>query len=453
VKVMKFGGSCLQTAAGLGRMLEIVKKEPRPVAIVLSALKGVTDELISLGERARTSPIDLATLRARHDEALEGLSSERRSTAVRGLEAHFSELERVLKGIAFLGEVPPRTHDRLLSFGERLSVVLATEHLREAGLPAKPLVADEAGVVTTAEPGDARVLPRAWGLARERLREDDDVVYVVTGYVGRDEEGHLTTLGRGGSDYTATFLAAALGGVCVLWKDTPGLLTADPRVVQSPRVIERIGHVDALELAHYGLPAVAEKALYPAMKAGTPIEVRSFQGTEAPTLVGPEEVPALAITFVRDVVMLDLEDKGQGEGDGADFALKGRVLRALAGLLEGLADAGAFPLLLTEASPRGETTIVVKAAHLGLVRAAISRRTGGLDANVRTGLSAVSLIGSGMRGKIGFAASVFECLAREKINIVAIAQTASERNISVVVSRSDAENAVRALHARFVQAS
>jgi aspartate kinase len=451
MKVMKFGGSCLQSASGLSRLIELVAREPRPLTIVLSALKGVTDDLIALtetavkGDNGENAP-RLATLRKRHEEALVGLKGSERDAASQAIESHLGELTGLLSGIAALREAPPRARDQILSIGERLSVALATAHLRAANLPALAKVADEAGIVTTAEPQDARIKDEAYRLARERLPEDQDAVFVVTGFIGRDPDGRITTLGRGGSDYTATFLAAALGGPAILWKDTAGLLTSDPRVVSDTRIIERIGYIDALELAHYGLQAVAEKALYPAMKAGTPIEIRSFVDGAAPSSIGPEATDAIAITYVRDVVMLDLVDLEPDE------TVRGRVLRTLAALLESFADAGTYPLLVTEASPRGETTIVLKAAHLAQARAAVAKGpTGpGLSTNVRTGLAAVSLIGSGMRGKIGFAASVFETLAKARVNIVAIAQTASERNISVVVARDQAEDAVRALHKRFV---
>lgn len=458
MKVMKFGGSCLQSAAGLKRMIELVAREARPLAIVLSALKGVTDDLIALTESAaKGAPPEqegrLADLRKRHEEALRSLTGEPRAAAERGLEALLKELTELLKGVQFLREAPPRARDQILSIGERLSVALGTEHLKAAGLPAHSRVADEAGILTTAEPLDARIKEESFALARAKLPEDQDAVFVVTGFIGRDPEGRITTLGRGGSDYTATFLASALGGPCILWKDTPGLLTADPRVVADTRVIERIGYLDALELAHYGLQAVAEKALYPAMKASTPIEIRSFLDGTAPTMIGADASDAIAISWVRDVVMVDLVDLEPDE------SVRGRVLRSLAAMLSVFADAGTYPLLVTEASPRGETTIALKAAHLAQAREALARATGGsaampvtagISTSVRTGLSAVSLIGSGMKGRVGFAAAVFETLAKAKVNVVAIAQTASERNISVVVARDHAEDAVRALHKRFV---
>lgn len=462
VKVMKFGGSCLQSREGLLRMTDLIRREPRPLVIVLSALKGVTDGLIALADAAGRGEVpDLAPMRQRHADVLEVLRGAPRAQAARDLAALLGELERVLGGIAALGEVPERTRDRVIGLGERLSVVLARAHLEQEGIPARLLVAAEAGIVTTDEPGDARILPRAAGLAREALARDQEVVYVVPGFVGQDEGGRFTTLGRGGSDTTATFLAAALGGTAVLWKDTQGLLTADPRVVADPQVIERIHYLDVLELAHYGLPAIAEKAIQPARRAGVPIEIRSFLDGAEPSLIGDVQTTRLAITCVPEVVMVDLRDPGddpRGEaGDaparGRPDALEpgpGRVLHGIARFLDALGEAGVLPLIFTEASPAGEATVAIKAKHRAAVERALARRAVDLEVQARDGFAAVSLIGSGMRGRIGFAASVFACLAAEGINIDVIAQTASERNISVIVGRDQAQAAVRALHQRFV---
>jgi aspartate kinase len=450
---MKFGGSCLQSREGLLRMTELIRREPRPLIIVLSALKGVTDALIALVEEAGRGVVpDLAAMRRRHADVLEVLGPEQRRRAEAGLEPLFAELERTLRGIAAVGEVPDRARDRVIGMGERLSVVLGGECLSQEGIPAQVLVGEAAGIITTDEPGDARILPRSMGLARERFPQKD-VVYVVAGYVGQDEQGRFTTLGRGGSDTTATFLAAALGGTAVLWKDTQGLLTADPKVVPDPQVIERIHYLDVLELAHYGLPAIAEKAIHPARRAGVPIEIRSFLDGAAPSVIGDVETTRLAITCVPEVVMIDLRDPGDdldARNPHAPEPGPGRVLHGIARFLEALADAGALPLVLTESSPAGEATVAIKGKHRAAVEKALARRSLDLEVTVRDGFAAVSLIGSGMRGRIGFAASVFTCLAAEKINIASIAQSASERNISVIVARAQAHAAVRALHRRFV---
>src|SRR2546421_5619693 len=182
MKVMKFGGSCLQTASGLKRLLEIVAREPRPLAVVLSALKGVTDDLIALTDTAAkgepAADARLGLLRARHEEALAGLDAAPRDEGAREIEAHMGELVSLLSGVAALREAPPRARDAILSIGERLSVALASVRLRAQGLPAIARVADEAGIVTTAEPQDARIREDAYALARARLPEEQDVIFV-----------------------------------------------------------------------------------------------------------------------------------------------------------------------------------------------------------------------------------------------------------------------------------
>ena len=439
-------------------MIELIREEPRPLVIVLSALKGVTDELLGLVELAgQGRGVSIDGLRERHLKVLESLDGEPRAQAEITLEEHFTDLERVLGGVAALAEVHPSARDRVLSFGERLSIVLARAHLDAQGIPARCLVAEEAGILTTDEPGDSRILGRAREAVLERFSKREALVYVVAGFVGRDGAGRLTTIGRGGSDTTATFLASVLGGPAVLWKDTQGLLTGDPAVVRAPRVIERIHYMDALELAHYGLPAIAAKAIHPARRAGIPIEIRSFADGESPSAIGDYETSHLAISCVPEVVMIDmlgttgvssdLDDRGSEPAEPRP----GRVLLALARFLEGLAETGVAPLLLTEASPLGETTVVVRASDQAVVEQLLAHETPGLETSIRGGLAVVSLIGSGMRHRIGFAASVFATLAAEEINIEAIAQTASERNISVIVATGQAHAAVRALHTEFVE--
>jgi aspartate kinase len=460
MKVMKFGGSCLQSREGLERMIELIRTEPRPLVIVLSALKGVTDKLIAFGEAACTGEVpDVSAIERRHVEVLETLDGEPRAEAETRLAAHFADLRKLLSGIAALGEAPLTVRDRLLSFGERLSVILAAAHLASEGIPAQTRVAEEAGILTTDEAGDARILDRSRDAVMDTIGSAAaDTVHVVAGFIGRDGAGRLTTLGRGGSDTTATFLASVLGGPAVLWKDTSGLLTGDPRVVAAPQVIERVHYLDALELAHYGLPAIAAKALHPARRAGVTIEIRSFLSDAPPSIVGDVDSSALAITCVPEVVMIDLVgDEAtvvsnlQRAGGELAEPRPGRILSALARFLDDLGAAGVELLLLTHASPAGETTVGIQADHRETVESILANHTQGLQAQVRDGLAAVSLIGSGMRGRIGFAASVFSCLAAEGVNIESIAQTASERNISVVVKSESAQNAVRALHKQFVE--
>ncbi len=349
----------------------------------------------------------------------------------------FDELERTLLGVSYLGELSPRVRDRVLSCGERAACVLASALLAEGGVPVAPAGGEaESGLVTDRVHGDARVLAES----RERVRArygHGRYVFVVPGFIGRTRSGAITTLGRGGSDYTATFIGAALGATTTLWKDTAGLLTADPRIVAAPQRITHLHYLDALELAHYGTKAIADKAILPAMEAGTAIEIRGFAHPELCTRIDAEEADVLAVSSVSDAVMVDFLGTGR------------ETLRTLACLLETLADRNTYPLLLTEASPRGETSIVLKEADMDLIEELLEA-TGREQPEVRSGVGVVAVIGSRMRGRVGFAAAIFQCLATHGVNIAAIAQTASERNVSVIIERERVAEAVRALHARFL---
>jgi aspartate kinase len=285
--------------------------------------------------------------------------------------------------------------------------------------------------------GDARILPTSDQTLRERYT-NDPAVHLVPGFVARSRAGEITTLGRGGTDYSATYLGAVLGATTTLFKDTAGLLTSNPQIVEAPRRIERLHYLDALELAHYGTEAIADKAIVPAMEAGTAIEIRGFRNPEVRSRIDGGEADVLAVTCVRRAVMLDF------------LGLKGDMLRTLGVLFHSLADIGTYPLLVTEASPRGETSMVLKEADLPRLRRRLEDGRIKETPEITREVSVVSMIGSHMRGRVGMAASIFDCLATHRINILAIAQTASERNVSITVTRSHVDEAVCALHERFI---
>ncbi len=437
LRVYKFGGSCLTTPASLKRVQALIEGGGGPpVVCVFSALQGVTDRLLEMSRRALVGEVETGPLLAEHAAYLRSISDARRREAEARLAALAEELRRTLLGIGYLQEVSPRVKDRVASFGERAAVVLAETLLAEAGLPVEGCPDADPGFVTDGVHGDARNLPKSAEPVRRRY--SGARVYVVPGFVGRDEKGNVTTLGRGGSDYTATYIGAALGCDTTLWKDVEGLLTADPKIVADARPIDRLHYLDALELAHYGTKAIAEKAILPAVRAGTRIEIRGFQNPKLHSAIEGGEADVLAITCVRRAVMADF------------LGVNEDMLRTLAGIFHMFAETQTFPLLVTEASPRGETSIVLKEQDFPYLQAHLAAERLESPPKVQEDLGVVAVIGSHMRGRVGFAASIFQCLASHGINIVAIAQTASERNVSVIVKREVVEEAVRALHARCI---
>jgi len=438
LSVMKFGGSCLTTPASLGLVrARIEEAGGAPVVCVFSALQGVTDRLLGMAKQALAGEVDTAPLHGEHAAFLAPVAEGPRLAALARLDSLTDELRRTLLGINYLQEISPRTKDRVASFGERAIVILAEALLGHAGLPVQGFPDADTGLTTDGTHGDARILPSSADEVRRRFRGADRV-FIVPGFVGRDERGEVTTLGRGGSDYTATYIGAALGVDTTLWKDVEGLLTSDPKIVKDARMIARLHYLDALELAHYGVKAIAEKAILPAMRARTRIAIRGFLNPAVVSTIEDGEADVLAITCVRRATMVDFT----GPHDD--------MLRALGRIFAMFADTHTFPLLLTEASPRGETSIVLKEEDYPRLAQHLAKERLETPPSVAENLGAVAVIGSHMRGRVGFAASIFQCLASHRINIVAIAQTASERNVSVIVDRKVVEEAVRALHDRFI---
>ncbi|MEZ6184795.1 MAG: hypothetical protein R3F62_07275 [Planctomycetota bacterium] len=282
MRVLKFGGSCLQDGVGLPRVVERVVAAGEPTVVVLSALKGVTDRL-----RSPTSA-DLEPLRATHARLLVPLSGAPRAQAEAALEAASAELAELVAA-----PPTPARADRLLGWGERTLTALARAHFAQRGHPVEHLEGAAAGLVTDATHGHARLLPEARERARAALADVGTVL--VPGFVGQTPSGVWTTLGRGGSDTTAAFLGVALDAPVILYKDT-ALLSADPAWVPEARVLSAVDPRAALALAEAGLPAIAADALR--LADGRPLEVRAFHGQDR-SVIAPDAPPVPAVAWVR----------------------------------------------------------------------------------------------------------------------------------------------------------
>ncbi|MEM3031129.1 MAG: aspartate kinase [Candidatus Micrarchaeia archaeon] len=433
--VMKFGGSCLNSDEDIRRTVRIVREHGRPV-VVLSALKGVTDELIAQEKAALAGGFDLDKIEDIHRRALSGLKPETQVKANNRIHGKIEELRKLYTAVSYLGEITPAQHDRIVSFGERTVIEIAAAYFNEAGLPAVPLWGAEAGIVTNDHFGDAVILEESAELVRQKLPHDK--VPVVAGFVGVTKENQITTLGRGGSDYTATFIAAALGSACILWKDVDGLMTADPKIVPEARVVKKMNYLDAMEIAHYGSKVIQEKSILPAMIHKVPIHIRNVNEKGEGTLISQEVGDSMVVSTVKNVAIIDL------------LGYTG-MLDVLSRVLQELARDGIYPLLITESSACGEVSIVVEEGKAGRIEKAAKVLMAGKKMTVDRGLGMVSIIGSVMRGRVGTAAAVFDCLAEERINIITISQSASERSISVVIEGDKVQKAAQALHRKFVK--
>ena len=460
ISIHKFGGASLADASAIAHAVEIaVAQEPRSV-VVVSALAGVTDALLDGAGRAaagdeRALTTTAAELRERHRAIATKLlraSPERRAILAQ-IDEDMAELGALAHGLAVLRELTPRTSDYIAARGERLSARILAAALSRAGRHAT-FIDGTAVIRTNGQFGGASAdLGATDRAARGTLLPvlKRGVTPVVPGFIGATPGGEVATLGRGGSDLSATLLGRALRAASVtLWKDVPGLLTADPRIVTDARVIPQLNAREAAELAYYGAKVLHPRALTPLVGRSTPLFVRPFAdpvaaGTEISGRRTLARYPVKALSAVSAQALVTVSGNGM-------LGVPGIAARTFAALHR----EGVSVSLITQASSEHSICFTVPAGSAERARASvveafadeIARRE--IDeVDVESGLATLAVVGLGMHGSPGVAARVFSALADGRINIVAIAQGSSELNISAVVPESDLPAAMRRVHAEF----
>jgi aspartate kinase len=456
---MKFGGSLLARKNGLLKCADIVKRFSRRnrVVVVVSAIGDVTDLLLDLAAAAQKSEhqrteILLDRLRSIHMQALKQLSGQRRTEADGVVEDLIGALSQALKGVSLLKELTLRSRDLIMSFGERLSASIAAAAIRDAGIQAKALSGADAGITTDGSFGEAYP---DFALTRRKTRKilssllSNGCIPVVTGFIGATRAGEVTTLGRGGSDYTATILADALNADEVwIWTDVDGIMTADPRIVPEATVIKELSYAEAEEMAYFGAKNMHPLALSPARLRGIPVRIKNGYRTELPgTLVHRQERRkagvAKAIMMVTKVGLLTVS----GETLAGRPGTAGSIFQAL-----GQRRINIF--MISQSVSESNISLVVNRNSLQKARAAIGARLNYRDPGMRIDaepdVAVIAVVGAGMKGTPGVAARVFGVVAGRGINVKMIAQGSSELNISFVLREQDAVVAVRALHQELV---
>ena len=460
LEVWKFGGASLADAQAIRRAASIIASHGGPLVVVASALGGITDLLLGGAHRAAAKSGDDPAARAsvflrRHRQAAKDLvpAGAARRALLATIDAAAREYRDLCGAVAVLGHLEPRTLDLLVSRGERMSAAILAAAVSRAGRRAGYLDATEF-VVTDGHHGSAAPdLAATARLARRILLPTArrGTITVVPGFIGRAPDGSVTTLGRGGSDLTATLLARSLGaGRVVLWKDVPGILTADPRLVPDARLLPRLHHREAAEVAHYGAKVLHPRALIPIAGTRTVLHVRSFldpssPGTEVSARRALEEYPVKALAIVHGQAIITVAGKGMVGVHG----IAARTFTAVDA--ERLSVSTIFQA--SSESSIGFTVPEAEAARgVRAVRDAFREElASGIIDNVsaRPGIAVVAVVGDGMAGAPGIAARVFSALAARSINVVAIAQGSSERNISFAVNAPDAAEAARSIHGAF----
>ncbi len=460
MRILKFGGSSLATGERISRVAEIVGAERAegPVAVVVSALGGVTNELGAAAMEAAHGEAGieglLEPLAGRHIEALRAVADAGEHAELEALvRSTMAELGDLLRGLRLVGEVSPRSRDRILACGELLSAPVVAAALRRVGVEARALDAREL-IVTDDVFGAARVEMEA---TTARLRESfagQAAVCVFPGFTGATADGQTTTLGRGGSDLTASILGVALGAEAVeLWTDVDGVMSADPRLVPEAEPIGRLRYDELMELSHFGAKVVYPPSVHPVRAAGIPLWIKNTFHPEAPGTLVTEKPGAVAETGspVRGITSIDHVVMGRLEGDGM-VGVPGVAMRLFGALARG----GVSVILISQASSEHSICFAVAPEDLETARRAVDeefrldRRAGDIDElDVEDDVAVVAVVGAAMRELPGIAGRLFSVLGERGVNVRAIAQGSSELNISLVVKRPDKAAAVRAIHDAF----
>jgi aspartokinase/homoserine dehydrogenase 1 len=460
VQVWKFGGASLADGRAIRRAAERIARHRGPLVVVASALGGVTDLLLAGAEhagagRAGDAERIVSALGDRHRHvAGAALGSGRRLRAVRAaLDAAVEEYRDLCHAVGVLRHLAPRTRDALVSRGEQMAAAILAEAVTAARRRSRYVDALDIVRTDDAHGGAAPHLADTSRLARRRLRPlvMDGIVPIVPGYIGRASDGSITTLGRGGSDLTATLLARALGARrVVLWKDVPGILTADPRLVPDARLIPELHHQEAAEVAHYGAKVLHPRALIPIAGTRISLHVRSFLNPDLPgTEVSARHVlpgyPVKALAILPAQAVVTVAGKGMVGVHGIaarTFAAVDAERLSVSTIFQGSSESSigfTVPAAEADRAVRGVARAFRHEIETGLID----------DVTARAGMAVVAVVGEGMAGTPGIAARVFTALESGGINVVAIAQGSSERNISFVVSAGDAAEAARRVHGAF----
>jgi aspartate kinase len=457
---MKFGGTSVGSAARMRVSAALAARESRnrPVAIVVSAMSKITDLLLDTmrhaegGDQAGIEK-NLAALRERHENACRELLPAARHAAILDRINELSgEFERIVRGMAMLNERPPRSVDEAVAIGERLSALLVAEHLNAEGVRAADVNAWDV-VVTDAVFGNASPLMEATRKkARARLLPlfGAETLPVVTGFNGATADGRPTTLGRGGSDFSASILAAALDASELwIWTDVDGIMSADPRLVPDAEVLPEITYAEAAELAYNGAKVLHPRTLAPLVEKKIPVWSKNSFAPEKPgTRIVPAVAPALAtgaraVASMGNVALVSLEPASP----------ELNAVQVMARALDAVARANVEVLLFSSSSYRQSFCFLVRHEELERsVEAMESVLSLELAHNylepihVDRDVGLLAAVGEGMQGKPGLAGRIFTAISREQVNIIAIAQGSSELTIAVVVRRDGLEKAVRAVH-------
>ncbi len=459
MKVMKFGGSSVKDAEKIKHVSSIAlgAHETEPVVLVFSAMKGITDMLIEAAEKAENGDPGYRRLveeiKHRQTEAAAELFTDKSDSEaiMQDLDQLLINLTDILHGVELVKECSPRTMDMIMSFGERLNNRLIAAYLSSTGTPASYIDARSI-IITDASHGSAKV---DFEVSYPKIRsaiEAVEGIAVVTGFIASTPKGVTTTLGRNGSDYTASLLGAAIDASSVeIWTDVDGVLSADPRLVEKAYVLPEVSIEDAMELSFFGAEVIHPYTMIPAVDKKISIYIKntlnpSAPGTRIAADIRKNNLPITGVASIENAALINIE----GGGMLGHTGVASRVFNALAEIDINI-------IMISQASSEHSICMVCREKEAGRAILALEaelerelhyRMVQKID--LIKELEIIAVVGENMRGTPGISGRLFSALGNAGINVLAIAQGSSERNISFVIHRSDRKEALNVVHGAFL---
>lgn len=449
MKVLKFGGTSVGSAANIKRVKDIVLNQNDDVIVVVSALGGITDKILSAAHNAASGTGDFHTelteIRKKHDETLQELFNGSGSVKTK-VDELLDELEKLLTGITLVGELTSKTLDRIAGLGERISSHIVADFI---GCPRKD---SSEFIQTDSNFGRATV---DFGLTNKNIKEafaGFKGVAVAPGFISKNAKGEFTTLGRGGSDFTAAIFAAALDvEILEIWTDVNGFMTADPRVIRKAYTIPEITYSEAMELSHFGAKVIYPPTILPVYQKGIPIQIKNTFDPENPGTKIVKGVkngfdrPIKGISSISGITLVTLQGIGM-------VGVTGISMR----LFAALAKVNVNVILISQASSENSISVAIEEKALDVAEAAIREEfekeisLGQVNKiELESGVSVVAIVGENMKHTTGIAGKLFSTMGKSGVNIIAIAQGASELNISWVVKNEDLRKTLNVVHESF----
>lgn len=453
MKVMKFGGTSVGTAASLANVKKIVESTPGKKVVVVSALGGVTDLLLSTAALAKKDDVayleQYARIVERHQKVIDGIVPQNKRENVEGqIRMMLEELANIYKGVMLLHDLSPRAQKMIVSYGERMSSVIVASIIEGA-----TLFESRKFIRTKKGPHSEEILDTELtnDLIKKEFSKHEWETAVCGGFLATDSEGEISNLGRGGSDYTASIIAAALDAdILEIWTDVDGFMTADPKVIPHAYVIDRLTFTEAMELCNFGAKVIYPPTIYPVYHKNIPIKVKNTFNPDAPgTFISNEAAPSdkviKGISSINDTALVTI----------SSLCMVG-VIGVNSRIFNALTDKGVSVFLVSQAASENNTTIAVRNADVELAVETLKKEfavelADGMfnDVKAERNMATVAVVGENMKHCTGIAGKLFNTVGRNGIDVIACAQGAAQTNISFVIDKKSLTKALNVIHDSF----